>query len=93
MKTLIIIPVFNEEKNIEKCLKSLLNQTHRIFLCGKEGWKNHVVATVPYGSILIQVIMQPVQDAAAAYTDISEGNQGAVPLTTTNISIGIDRNP
>ena len=35
----------------------------RIFLCGKEGWKNHVVATVPYGSILIQVIMQPVQDA------------------------------
>ena len=30
MKTLIIIPVFNEEKNIEKCLKSLLNQTHRI---------------------------------------------------------------
>ena len=30
MKTLIIISVFNEEKNIEKCLKSLLNQTHRI---------------------------------------------------------------
>ena len=30
MKILVIIPVFNEEKNLEKCLKSFLKQTYPI---------------------------------------------------------------
>ena len=30
MKILVIIPVFNEEKNLEKCLNSFLNQTYSI---------------------------------------------------------------
>ena len=30
MKILIIIPVFNEEKNIEKCIDSIQNQTHKV---------------------------------------------------------------
>ena len=30
MNILIIIPVFNEEKNIEKCVKSFQNQTHKV---------------------------------------------------------------
>ena len=30
MKILIIIPVFNEENNIEKCIDSIQNQTHKV---------------------------------------------------------------
>ena len=30
MNILIIIPVFNEENNIKKCIKSLQNQTYEI---------------------------------------------------------------
>ncbi|MAS39023.1 MAG: galactosyl transferase, partial [Flammeovirgaceae bacterium] len=30
MNILIIIPVFNEEKNIEKCVESFQNQTHKV---------------------------------------------------------------
>ena len=30
MKILVIIPVFNEEKNLEKCINSFINQTHKL---------------------------------------------------------------
>ena len=30
MKILIIIPVFNEENNIEKCIDSIQNQTYKV---------------------------------------------------------------
>ena len=30
MKILVIIPVFNEEKNLEKCISSFINQTHKL---------------------------------------------------------------
>ena len=30
MKILVIIPVFNEEKNLEKCINSFTNQTHKL---------------------------------------------------------------
>ena len=30
MKILVIIPVFNEEKNLEKCINSFVNQTHKL---------------------------------------------------------------
>ena len=31
MNILIIIPVYNEEKNLEKCVSSFLNQTHKLY--------------------------------------------------------------
>ena len=30
MKILVIIPVFNEEKNLEKCIDSFVNQTYKL---------------------------------------------------------------
>mgnify|MGYP003345089987 CR=1 FL=1 len=30
VKILVIIPVFNEEKNLEKCINSFINQTHKL---------------------------------------------------------------
>ena len=30
MKILVIIPVFNEEKNLEKCINSFINQTYKL---------------------------------------------------------------